>query len=621
MVTIAGLGDCEAYDTGTYTVSHENIEISLGPANEVPNPGMPTWQWEGYPDGHMPWLPDGDNFQVYWPNSPVYRSIGIDPLSEPFSPPDPVLYGGEEGTFDNAGAWLYSVHRLEGDNLIGFYHGEDHEWPPNIGPVPDPINGIPIAWFSIAYVTSDDNGKSWTKHGQILTTPKPVDPQYGGPANHCVVYDNKNSRWVIFFTDGPITAAISEDPEGKPGTWYKLNNGSFSEPGLGGKAESLEGLLYYWGGTPSVHFNNYLNKWVMVYHSWEMEYDNNGTPRASILFTTSDNLIRWTTPAVLMQADANEMLWHATIIGSSDTEAGREAVLYYGHWPCKLLLCPRKLMKRTISFNVTDTATHEINLLYNGNFENSLSKWHINIGNVNISTDSNSGSYACELDATGSSSESSATSGLFEVFGGEFYTLSSYVKNTAGNGKYKVTIAWRDYNGNLIKYDNDWKGTNQPSTYTFHGGNFVAPNQAREAFIFIGALPGTKYLFDDIEFKLDNTPPSGGGGGDGGCFIATAAYGSPMQPFVKILREFRDRFLLNNSVGRSFVRLYYGYSPPVADYIAAHNTVLAVVRWSLLPVVGISWTILKFGPVSTMVLMLLFGTAIAGLGRFRKFKK
>ena len=61
------------------------------------------------------------------------------------------------------------------------------------------------------------------------------------------------------------------------------------------------------------------------------------------------------------------------------------------------------------------------------------------------------------------------------------------------------------------------------------------------------------------------------------------------EPHVKILRDFRDRFLLHNSVGNSFIRLYYTYSPPMAYFIAKHDSLRAMVRKSLLPVVGVSW--------------------------------
>ena len=83
-------------------------------------------------------------------------------------------------------------------------------------------------------------------------------------------------------------------------------------------------------------------------------------------------------------------------------------------------------------------------------------------------------------------------------------------------------------------------------------------------------------------------PPVNSGGGGGPCFIATAAYGTPMAEEVRYLRAFRDQYLLTNKPGQWFVELYYRWSPPVADYIRARAVLRTAVRWMLTPWVGLS---------------------------------
>jgi len=100
------------------------------------------------------------------------------------------------------------------------------------------------------------------------------------------------------------------------------------------------------------------------------------------------------------------------------------------------------------------------------------------------------------------------------------------------------------------------------------------------------------------DVTLPSAPTDGGGvswasgaGSDSGssrCFIATAAYGSPMATDVRYLRAFRDQYLLTNKLGRRFVEMYYQLSPPLADELRAHDNWRAIVRFALSPLVTLS---------------------------------
>lgn len=76
-----------------------------------------------------------------------------------------------------------------------------------------------------------------------------------------------------------------------------------------------------------------------------------------------------------------------------------------------------------------------------------------------------------------------------------------------------------------------------------------------------------------------------GKGGDqktGGCFIATAAYGSPLASEVELFRQFRDRSLLTSKAGAAAVAFYYSASPPLARLIAERPLLKIAVRNLLL---------------------------------------
>jgi hypothetical protein len=78
--------------------------------------------------------------------------------------------------------------------------------------------------------------------------------------------------------------------------------------------------------------------------------------------------------------------------------------------------------------------------------------------------------------------------------------------------------------------------------------------------------------------------------GSDDCFIATAAYGSPLDERIDVLRRFRDEVLMPNAMGRHFVAWYYKVSPPIAKFIEQHETMRKVVRWSLKPLISLAST-------------------------------
>ena len=164
------------------------------------------------------------------------------------------------------------------------------------------------------------------------------------------------------------------------------------------------------------------------------------------------------------------------------------------------------------------------------------------------------------------------------------YRFEAYTRANAG-GNETVTLTIRAGNGTVL------------DTYSWHGtdhgwarriGSFTTPENAWDAVITLSMDPvggDPQAWFDDILLE------KGMGIGEvvaQHCFIATAAYGTPMAEEIEVLREFRDEYLLTNPVGETLVSTYYKVSPPVAEFIDEHPALKPIVRVGLLPAVALS---------------------------------
>lgn len=141
---------------------------------------------------------------------------------------------------------------------------------------------------------------------------------------------------------------------------------------------------------------------------------------------------------------------------------------------------------------------------------------------------------------------------------------------------------------------------------------------------------GSKYMFFPYTQFLQPTtvavaedptvPVSGGEGSSGGsgCFIATAAYGTPFDSHVEALRHFRETYLRKNLLGRSLIRLYADWSPSIASLISEREGLKTGTRIILAPLVGAAYLVNVAGPWQAALIVM---AVLGGLGALWRVKR
>lgn len=121
-------------------------------------------------------------------------------------------------------------------------------------------------------------------------------------------------------------------------------------------------------------------------------------------------------------------------------------------------------------------------------------------------------------------------------------------------------------------------------------------------------IAGNIGLFLNIDSTRQQVQPDAVVGlfDENSCFIATAAYGSPLEKNVKVLRSFRDQILLKTSVGQLFVKAYYLLSPPLAKWIGQSASRRSVARTVLTPLVLLTTFLMEQPFLFGLFVLLIF---------------
>ncbi len=298
-------------------------------------------------DEELQWFPgiSDSNSPVHWRNGEmiVFNSDGMPIRSEGTTVSN--LRRVRAVKFDSyahAPMWIEATHLDPDGTLFAWYHHEV-----GVG-----CEGKFLSAPEIGMLVSYDNGISFFDLGIILTAGETADCSAangyfaGGNGDFSVLLDEEGKYFYLYYSNyaGPLSAqgiAVArlayEDRFLPVGNVWKRHGGEWNEPGLGGLSEAAIPAAVSWTNPntdafwgPSIHFNTYLNKYVMLMNRSCCEP---GWPPEGIYISYASGLADpqgWSPPQQIL---AN-VGWYPMALGlgveETDKRAGREARLFVG---------------------------------------------------------------------------------------------------------------------------------------------------------------------------------------------------------------------------------------------------------------------------------------------------
>jgi len=267
---------------------------------------------------------DGDTMYMFYSTGHPFRSSGPDLFH--LSRPSKRVTFDNEAQWKKGGRWIEAAHKAKDGKLYMWYHNEPFVLPTQTAP-------------RIGCMVSDDNGLNWRDLGIILEAPEgsfnleSVNKYFVGGNGDFSVIPDRNEKYLYFFistynkdtAEQGVAAArmLYKDLDNPKGKIYKWHKGRWDQPGIGGNVTPFfaaegdwhcEKVDALWG--PSVHWNTYLNAWVMLLNrAKDKEWAQEG-----IYISFNAELSEphgWSKPVKILDADKLEKSrWYPQVVGT-----------------------------------------------------------------------------------------------------------------------------------------------------------------------------------------------------------------------------------------------------------------------------------------------------------------